>query len=80
MDGEVVSAIGPGLLCLIGLRDGDDDAAVDYITNKLLKIRLFENTETGKAWDHSVSGLGVCNNWVSSHWVPSGLGFATPCV
>jgi D-Tyr-tRNAtyr deacylase len=41
---------------LIGLREGDDDGDADYIANKLLKIRLFENTETGKAWDHSVRG------------------------
>lgn len=71
----MVSAIGPGLLCLIGLRDGDDDAAVDYISKKLLKIRLFENLETGKAWDQSVSGLGVGN----TAGLPLGVGLGCAC-
>jgi len=45
VDGQVVSKIGPGLLCLIGV--GKDDVAADaeYICRKILNIRLWPNLE-----------------------------------
>ena len=52
VDGSVVSSIGPGLMCLIGIREGDSDADVEYIARKLLNVRLWESEK--KAWDLSV--------------------------
>mmetsp|Transcript_22326 Transcript_22326/g.26860 ORF Transcript_22326/g.26860 Transcript_22326/m.26860 type:complete len:155 (-) Transcript_22326:195-659(-) len=56
--GDVVSKIGPGLLVLVGIKDGDTDADADYICRKILGARLFENTDSGKAWDKSVVDKG----------------------
>mmetsp|Transcript_21692 Transcript_21692/g.36265 ORF Transcript_21692/g.36265 Transcript_21692/m.36265 type:complete len:154 (-) Transcript_21692:334-795(-) len=56
--GEIVSSIGPGILCLIGLKDGDVEADAEFICRKVLNVRLFENAESGKAWDKSVVDKG----------------------
>ncbi len=59
VEGKVVSSIGPGLLCLIGLADGDGEADVEYILKKILTARLWGKVEGGgKAWEESVSGKG----------------------
>lgn len=38
-------AIGPGLLVLLGVADGDDDAAAVRLAEKTARLRIFENTE-----------------------------------
>ena len=43
--GEVVGAIGRGLLALIGVRRGDDDAAVERLLERLLSYRVFADQE-----------------------------------
>ena len=43
--GERVSAIGPGLLVLLGVRRGDTDADADRLARKLLALRIFEDEE-----------------------------------
>lgn len=43
VDGEVVGAIGPGLLVYLGAERGDDDGDLDYLTNKLAGLRIFED-------------------------------------
>ena len=45
VEGEVVGAIGPGLVVLLGVRRGDDEAAVERIVRKLLALRVFEDAE-----------------------------------
>ncbi|EFN55419.1 hypothetical protein CHLNCDRAFT_23493, partial [Chlorella variabilis] len=54
VDGQVVSSIGPGLLCLVGLRDTDGEKDADYIVRKILGLRLWPNAEGSKAWDQNV--------------------------
>ncbi|RCV23387.1 hypothetical protein SEVIR_5G002100v4 [Setaria viridis] len=54
VEGRVVSAIGPGLLVLVGVHEADTDSDADYICRKVLNMRLFPNENTGKAWDQSV--------------------------
>ncbi|KAL6992445.1 hypothetical protein U1Q18_010553 [Sarracenia purpurea var. burkii] len=54
VDGRIVSAIGPGLLVLVGLHDSDVEADIDYICRKVLNMRLFSNEKTGKKWDQNV--------------------------
>ncbi|CAL9777239.1 unnamed protein product [Musa acuminata subsp. burmannicoides] len=61
VEGRVVSEIGPGLLVLVGVHESDTDADADYICRKVLNMRLFSNSKTGKSWDLSVkqSNFGV---------------------
>jgi D-aminoacyl-tRNA deacylase len=41
VEGRVVGAIGPGLLCLVGLCRGDTTDDAKWITNKILGTKLF---------------------------------------
>lgn len=41
VDGEVVGAIGPGLLALVGVEPDDDDAIADRLARRLLAYRVF---------------------------------------
>jgi D-aminoacyl-tRNA deacylase len=41
--GEEVGAIGPGLLALLGAAEGDAEADVDYLANKIVNLRVFED-------------------------------------
>jgi D-tyrosyl-tRNA(Tyr) deacylase len=45
VDGETVSAIGPGLLVLLGVKAGDTDEQADRIVRKLLALRIFEDDD-----------------------------------
>jgi len=45
VDGEEVSSIGPGLLVLLGVREGDADEEADRLARKLLALRVFEDEE-----------------------------------
>jgi D-tyrosyl-tRNA(Tyr) deacylase len=45
--GEVVSAIGPGLLVLLGVEKGDTVADADYLAGKIPALRIFAD-EVGK--------------------------------
>ena len=44
-DGELVGAIGPGMLVLLGVRRGDGDDEADRVVRKLLALRIFEDDE-----------------------------------
>jgi D-tyrosyl-tRNA(Tyr) deacylase len=45
--GNVVGEIGPGLLVLLGVGKTDDEAAADYLAEKILGLRIFED-DAGK--------------------------------
>lgn len=45
IDGEVVGAIGPGLLLLLGIRESDDSSAIDYLVEKVVHLRIFPDEE-----------------------------------
>ncbi len=45
VDGEVVGGIGRGLLVLLGVGRGDEESAGRWICDKLLKMRVFEDSE-----------------------------------
>jgi D-tyrosyl-tRNA(Tyr) deacylase len=45
VDGEQVAAIGPGMLVLLGVRTGDSETDADWLTRKLLALRIFEDDE-----------------------------------
>ncbi|MEQ6889621.1 D-aminoacyl-tRNA deacylase [Halomonas sp. CS7] len=40
-----VGAIGPGLLALVGVEKGDDEAAADRLLHKLLHYRVFADSD-----------------------------------
>lgn len=56
VDGEIVSSIGPGLLCLVGIRSGDGQPDLDFISRKILNARLWPSER--KAWDCNVQQKG----------------------
>ena len=45
VDGDEISAIGPGMLVLLGVRRGDGEAEADKLVRKLLALRVFEDAE-----------------------------------
>lgn len=45
VEGETASEIGPGLLVLLGVRDGDSEAQADRLADKVRALRIFDDTE-----------------------------------
>jgi D-aminoacyl-tRNA deacylase len=45
VDGERVAAIGPGLLVLLGVREGDTEEAADRLAAKVRALRIFDDPE-----------------------------------
>ncbi len=45
IDGEVEGAIGPGLLVLLGVADGDADADARYLADKIANMRIFADEQ-----------------------------------
>ncbi|MGN6033174.1 MAG: D-aminoacyl-tRNA deacylase [Thermomicrobiales bacterium] len=45
VDGEVSGAIGPGLLLLLGIAEGDGQAEIDLLAGKIANLRIFEDAE-----------------------------------
>lgn len=57
VDGAVVSAIGPGLLVLLGVTHGDDEAMCDRLADKVAALRIFE--DSGGRMNEALSGREV---------------------
>ena len=57
VDGAVISSIGPGLVCLIGIHESDTAEDMDYIIGKILSAKLFSD-EQGRPWRQSVTAKG----------------------
>lgn len=45
VDGAVVGEIGPGILVLVGVEKGDSAAPADWLAEKLVNLRMFEDGE-----------------------------------
>lgn len=45
VDGQAVAEIGPGLLVLLGIEVGDDEASADRMVGKILGLRIFDDAE-----------------------------------
>ena len=47
IDGSVHGAIGRGYMILVGIADGDDEAVINKMADKIARLRIFED-ENGK--------------------------------
>ena len=56
VDGETVGEIGAGMLALVGVAEGDDEAAADRIAAKVAGLRIFSDAE-GR-FNQSVAEIG----------------------
>lgn len=45
VDGATVARIGPGMLLLVGVRDGDDEQVAEALARKLAVLRVFPDDE-----------------------------------
>jgi len=54
--GEAVAAIGAGLLALVGIHVDDSETDVDWLLDKMLDLRIFQNAD-GK-FDQSLQEVG----------------------
>ena len=45
VDGKTVGEIGDGLLVLLGVGNADDEPAADYLVDKIIGLRIFEDEE-----------------------------------
>jgi D-aminoacyl-tRNA deacylase len=45
VEGQIVGEIGPGVLVLLGVGKMDDETAADYLAEKVLGLRIFEDAE-----------------------------------
>lgn len=45
VDGSVVGRIGAGMLVLLGVSKTDDEAAADYLVDKIIGLRIFKDAE-----------------------------------
>lgn len=45
VSGVKIAGIGPGLLVLLGVREGDGEAEADGLADKLAKLRIFDDAD-----------------------------------
>jgi len=45
VEGRVVGSIGPGLVCLVGIGHGDEEATVEALAGKMVDMRIFRDEE-----------------------------------
>ncbi|KAF8607836.1 D-tyrosyl-tRNA deacylase [Ceratobasidium sp. AG-I] len=57
VNSEVVSSISAGLMCLIGIGDDDTSKDSEYIANKILSLKVFDDPSTGAMWKRSVKDI-----------------------
>ena len=43
--GTIKSSIGQGLMVLVGIEDADDDSDVEWLCNKIVQLRIFDDNE-----------------------------------
>ena len=43
INGEIFSSIGNGLMILVGVEEADNDSDVEWLTSKVVKLRIFDD-------------------------------------
>jgi D-tyrosyl-tRNA(Tyr) deacylase len=56
VEGRIVGSIGPGLMVLLGVAQGDTSTAADYLADKIVHLRIFED-ENGRM-NRSLADMG----------------------
>ena len=56
VDGQVVGAIGHGVLLLVGVGEGDDDSVAARMAAKVARLRIFPTDDRG--FDRTVADVG----------------------
>ncbi len=57
--GEIVGEIGKGLVVLLGIGRGDNEAAADYLVDKVVGLRIFEDSDGKMNLDVTQAGGAV---------------------
>lgn len=57
MDGEIRTSIKKGISLLIGFTNDDTQKDIDYMANKVLNLRLYDDEEKKRAWDMSTKQM-----------------------
>ncbi|CAE7081240.1 unnamed protein product [Rhizoctonia solani] len=57
VDSNVISSISQGLMCLVGIGDDDTEKDSDYIVNKILNLKVFDDPASGAMWKKSVKDI-----------------------
>jgi len=58
VDGQVVGEIGPGLTVLLGAGKGDTERDVDYLAQKIVNLRIFEDDQPAGNMNRSLLDVG----------------------
>lgn len=45
VDGRIIGKIGPGLVILLGVAEDDEEADADYLAEKIVNLRIFNDAE-----------------------------------
>ena len=48
VDGEIVGKIDRGLVCMLGIKNTDDDKVIKWMSNKLVNLRIFNDGDGRK--------------------------------
>lgn len=60
IDGQTVGSIGQGLLVLVGIEDADGDTDIEWLAQKIVKMRLFDDSDGVMNLSvESVEGAGI---------------------
>ncbi|KFY20018.1 hypothetical protein V491_04051 [Pseudogymnoascus sp. VKM F-3775] len=57
VDKQVVSSIGKGILVLAAVAPGDTEKEVDALAAKVIKMKLWDDEETGGRWKNNVQDI-----------------------
>ena len=74
VNGSVVGEIGSGLLVLLGVSKTDSEAAADYLVDKVVGLRIFEdnggkmNLSVAGLWRGGASGFTIHALWRRTKW------------
>ncbi|KAL0089428.1 D-tyrosyl-tRNA deacylase [Phycomyces blakesleeanus] len=59
VDHQVVGSIQKGICVLVGIATDDVEKDVDYMVNKILNVRVFDDQATGTMWKAGVKQAGL---------------------
>jgi D-tyrosyl-tRNA(Tyr) deacylase len=73
VDSQLISSIGKGILVFAAVAPGDTEKEIDALAAKVIKMRFWDDEQTGHRWKHSVqdiSGEVLCGkSFLSYIWV-----------